>query len=153
MCIPIPPVPPGGSALSWGALPPDISPHVGFSDGAIKRAIATCGYALYASDAQPLAQVGRKLSVQTRDSNVPELHGLLALLEEATSRGVRHLIALMDSFQVVEALAKQREGRGCRYPEVARVFQLLSCFDYLEVRNIANRHNKEADALCAAARC
>jgi ribonuclease HI len=152
--FPIPAVPPGGHRLVVSAGDgAGAFEAAGYSDGSIKKARGTCAFVLKGVDGAVLVQDAQRLTEAVRDSNVPELRGILALLEAAARAGVRRLVGMCDSYQALQALAAGMAGKTTRYPEVAKILQLLQSFERIELRNIANRHNSVADALCARAHC
>lgn len=149
----IPALPPGGEHLVFGATAAaSPQPWVAFSDGSVKKARAAAGFVLYDADGTRATHRGWALPAPTRDSNVPELEALAAVVECAAQQGARHLVCLTDSFQGLQALVRAGNGAATRYPAVQALLSLLPSFERIEFRNIDRRHNKEADLLCQAHR-
>lgn len=148
----IPPLPPGGERLVLGDSACNQDRWVAFSDGSVKKARAAAAYVLYADEGNVHQKTGWTLPEPTRDSNVPELAGLLEVVQVASKAGVTNLVCLTDSFQAVQALLRAVQGVPSRYPAVGHLLELAKSFRRIEFRNIERRHNKEADLLCQAYR-
>lgn len=154
----LPPVPPGGTRLVHGHLDRCRNPVVSYSDGGLRRGRAACAFILRAPSGTALASTipaveerSWLLADTLRDSNLPELEALLASAQAALARGYDGWIALTDSYQAAEAVARSvTEAVPPRYPQVTALADLLRRFGYAEIRNLDNRKNREADSLCTA---
>ena len=148
----LPSVPPGGHRLQMAALAGDGSFHAaGYSDGSIRQALGTSAYVLKGVDGAVLAEGSQRFPGYVRDSNAPELRGILQLLEAAERAGVRRLVCMSDSYQALQVVSSAVAGKPSNYEDVPKILVLLARFESVELRNIANRHNAHADALCTSA--
>ena len=109
----IPAIPAGGFQFCHGL--PQTPQAVGYSDGSVKRSRASFGGLLYQNDSL-IGKTAVLLPGVIRDSNVPELEGMLAVMTMAVNQGVSRLICLLDSYQAVECLQQGLDGK-LRYPK------------------------------------
>lgn len=137
-----PTMPPGGATVQFGT--PAAFQCFGFCDGTVKRGIGACAFALLSFEGLVQATGWVTLNEPTSDSTHVEFEGLVRLLSEAASAGIRRLWVGTDSFQVLEHV---RHGAGRYQPALQALHRLVAQFDYLQIQAIARKHNKLADAL------
>lgn len=123
--------------------------HFGWSDGSVRKGKLGAGAVLVDGSATTRYTVSAPISKATQpDSTAAELGAVALLLEQAIEAGAKAIQIGLDSFEAVLHFQKFLNGKPTRYQlEVEKLQAMAQQFERLELINIENRRNKEADNL------
>lgn len=136
----------GGHQLSLGNGDIPFS-HFGWSDGSVAKGRMGAGVVVQSETTR--VEVSQSIVKATQpDSTAAELCAISILLEKAMEQGAKAIQVGLDSFEAIAHFQKFLCGKPTRYQaEVQKLQELAAQFERLELINIANRKNKEADNL------